>query len=141
MNDNGFLIPVFLSHSINDKQIAGKIKKKLSNFGVDKELSHTVSIRISLLLGKNEFDTECVRKFIRDVYSVRSGIVHGEDYLKRTRFPLHWLQIKLKRLVNQSILAYIYLIKQGKTVENIKGNLDESISSPNLEVNFKHKHS
>ena len=39
MNDNGFLIPVFLSHSINDKQIAGKIKKKLSNFGVDKELS------------------------------------------------------------------------------------------------------
>lgn len=40
MSNNGFAIPIFLSHSINDKQIAGKIKKKLDHFGVDIFLAH-----------------------------------------------------------------------------------------------------
>lgn len=106
-------------------------------FGADRELAHTVSIRISLLLGKNEFDTECIRKFMKNVYSVRNGIVHGDDYLKRAKFPLHWMEIKLKKLVNMSILAYVILLEYGKTIEDIKNNLDESISSPRFRKEFQ----
>lgn len=40
MSDNGLSIPVFLSHSIDDKQIAGIIKKKLKPFGIEVFLAH-----------------------------------------------------------------------------------------------------
>jgi hypothetical protein len=40
ISKNGLSIPVFLSHSIIDKKIAGKIKKKLSQYGVDVFLAH-----------------------------------------------------------------------------------------------------
>jgi len=40
MSDNGFAIPIFLSHSTEDKEIAGMIKKKLDPFGIDVFLAH-----------------------------------------------------------------------------------------------------
>ena len=35
----------------------------------------------------------------------------------------------LEKLVNMSILTYVILLEYGKTIEDIKNNLDESISS------------
>ncbi len=40
MSNNGFTIPIFLSHSSEDKQIASEIKKTLDPFGIDIFLAH-----------------------------------------------------------------------------------------------------
>lgn len=40
MSNNGLVIPVFLSHSKEDKKIGGLFKKKLAPFGVDVFLAH-----------------------------------------------------------------------------------------------------
>ena len=40
MSNNGFAIPIFLSHSSEDKLIAGEIKKTLEPFGIDVFLAH-----------------------------------------------------------------------------------------------------
>jgi len=95
------------------------------------ELTHRISIRVALLLGKNESDTERIRKFISTAYSVRSKIVHG-DNIHKNGLTTNEIKLELHKILNESIKAFLHLISSGKKINEIGQELDKSISSPSL---------
>lgn len=103
-----------------------------SLFGENKpELTHRISIRVALLLGKNEFDTECIRKFITEIYGIRSKIAHGDE-ISIKNFTLNGMKLKIQIILNESIKAFLNMMSSGKSIKEIHKELDNSISSPRL---------
>ncbi|MBD8652335.1 hypothetical protein IFT66_14700 [Rhizobium sp. CFBP 13726] len=70
--------------SAGDKALDGAIclETLLSGQGSG-ELTHKVSVRTALLLGKSLNERKEIRKRVRDFYSLRSAVVHGSTKRKR----------------------------------------------------------
>lgn len=106
-----------------------------SLFGDEGEITHKISIRIALLFGQNEFDTECIRNFVKKMYGLRSKIVHGDDVgkaLQKINITENRAKDRLSSIARNSIVAYLYLIESGMNGKDIIKNLDTSISSQSL---------
>lgn len=104
------------------------------------ELTKTISERASLLLGRNEIDTECLRVIIKKLYNIRSAIIHGSDLqraYKNAKITENRVKNKLRIITNESILSFLSLLENGKTVDDIKNDLDTSISSATLRTEIK----
>lgn len=103
------------------------------------ELTRTISTRVAILLGKDELDTERLRIRVRDLYNIRSAIVHGGNLKKACKdahITENEAQEKLKEIANASILSFLNLIESKrvlgveKEIQSIKMDIDMSISSP-----------
>ena len=106
-----------------------------SLFGDEGEITHKISIRIALLFGQNEFDTECIRNFVKKMYGLRSKIVHGDDVgkaLQKINITENRAKDRLSSITRNSIVAYLHLIENGTNGKDIIKNLDTSISSMSL---------
>lgn len=98
----------------------------------DGEITHKISIRIALLFGQNEFDTECLRNFIKNMYKLRSTIVHGSDLnqaFRKIHITENRIKNKLTIIARDSIIAYLCLIDNGLNSDKIIDYLDTSISN------------
>lgn len=98
-------------------------------------LTRTISTRVALLLGRNDFDTERLRNIVIKLYNIRSTIVHGDDLkesFKKVKITENCVKQKLKQITNESIIAYLNIIEKGKSIDYIKNELDISISNNNL---------
>ncbi|KKM71920.1 hypothetical protein LCGC14_1425680 [marine sediment metagenome] len=51
------------------------------------EISFRLSLNIAPFLGKNKENFEEIYQFIKDVYSIRSGIVHGDEWESKLKKP------------------------------------------------------
>lgn len=100
--------------------------------GDDQELTHKISIRIALLLGTTEVETEKNRMFMRDVYSIRSKITHGNQYKTKPE-----IVDELKKIVNKCLKAFFNLLDKNTTIDKIKSELDQCISSPTKRKNLQ----
>ncbi len=49
------------------------------------EVSFRLSLNIASFLGENKEDFEEINRFIKDIYSIRSAIVHGDEWKSRLR--------------------------------------------------------
>ena len=78
------------------------------------EITVRLSNRMATLLAKNDSQREDYWKFIKKVYNLRSGIVHG-DGLRNTKingkkYTLDEILEKLVDLARQAILIYLKLV-------------------------------
>ena len=103
------------------------------------ELTRTISTRVAILLGKDELDTERLRIRMKNLYSIRSAIVHGGNLnkaYKDAHITKNQAQGKLKEIINASILSFLNLIENKsvlgvkKEIQSIQTDIDMSISSP-----------
>lgn len=113
-----------------------------SLFGDTDEITHKISIRIALLFGQNEFDTECIRNFVKKMYGLRSKIVHGDNVgkaLQKIKMTEGRAKEKLGSITRNSIVAYLYLLTNGVKGDEIIKHLDTSISSGSIRKEIKQK--
>jgi len=113
-----------------------------SLFGSSEEITYKISIRIALLFGQNEFDTECLRNFMKNLYNLRSKIVHGDDVtktLRKIKITENRAKQRLGIITRDSIVAYLYLLESGVKADDIIKHLDTSISNKSLREEIRKK--
>lgn len=129
------------SLSFEDKVIDFMISLE-SLFGSSAELTHKISIRVALLLGQNDFDTECLRNFVKKMYNLRSKIVHGDDTtyeLQKIKITKNRAKEKLKTITRDSIISYLYLLESGIKSKDIPEYLDTAISNQTVREEIRNK--
>lgn len=113
-----------------------------SLFGSSDEITHKISIRIAMLFGQNEFDTECLRHLVKNLYNLRSKIVHGDDVIKalgKIKITENRAKERLGIITRDSIVAYLHLLESGVKDDDIIKHLDTSISSKSLREEIRQK--
>jgi hypothetical protein len=98
------------------------------------EITVRLSNRLSTLLAKNDQEREDFWVFTKKVYSLRSGIVHGEGLrpteINGKNYTLNEIVDKLVDLTQKSILVYLKLVTQysGKNkIDKICDDIDRSL--------------
>ncbi|MCH7649048.1 MAG: hypothetical protein IIA83_10635 [Thaumarchaeota archaeon] len=113
-----------------------------SLFGSSDEIAHKISIRIAMLFGQNEFDTECLRHLVKNLYNLRSKIVHGDDVTKalgKIKITENRAKERLGIITRDSIVAYLHLLESGVKDDDIIKHLDTSISNKSLREEIRQK--
>lgn len=108
------------------------------------EITIRLSNRMAIILGKNDIEREHIWKFIKKVYNLRSGIVHGEG-LRTTeidgkKYSLDEIIQKLIELNRKSLLVYIRLVNrytETNKIDKISDDIDKSLINRSfLKKNF-----
>ncbi len=108
-------------------------------FGGNTELTYRISTRIALLLGTTEEETEEIRTFMINVYSIRSKITHGEQEAKMDKMKKLDIPNELKKIVNKCLKAFFNLLDENMDISTIKSELDQCISFPSKRPKLQEK--
>lgn len=95
------------------------------------ELTYKLSNRVATLLGKEEKETEEIRKIVAKAYDLRSDVVHGKDVRPikiegKTIQPTDFAS-RVEEYVRKSIRSFIALSKTYKKQETLIKELDKSL--------------
>jgi hypothetical protein len=95
------------------------------------EITTKLSTRLATLVAKNENDRKDYWLFMRKMYNLRSGIVHGEGIrnteINGKKYEMDDIRQKIIKLVRESILCYLKLVRKysgSKKVEKICNDID-----------------
>jgi hypothetical protein len=100
------------------------------------DLSYKLRLRISVLLGQDDNESQFLFKFINKAYGIRSKLVHGkiskesfrEFEIDSKKFSLYSIAIELERITRLSIIKLINLLNyQGyNKQEDIMDSIDKA---------------
>ena len=110
------------------------------------EITVRLSNRMATLLAKNDSQRENYWIFIKKVYNLRSGIIHG-DSLRSTeingkKYTLDEILIKLVDLTRKAILIYLKLVNHysgNNKINNICNDLDRGLINKTFLKKFQSK--
>jgi len=110
------------------------------------EITVRLSNRMATLLAKNDPQRESYWIFIKKVYNLRSGIVHG-DGLRSTeingkKYTLDEILVKLVDLTRQSLLTYLKLVTHysgNNKINKICDDLDRALINKTFLKKFQTK--
>jgi len=95
------------------------------------ELTYRLSNRVAILLGKDDADTEKIRKFMTKAYDLRSDIVHGKDVrpikIEEKTVPLDKFVQKVEEYLRKSLKSFIALSRTHRKQQSIMALLDKSL--------------
>ena len=110
------------------------------------EITVRLSNRMATLLAKNDSQREDYWKFIKKVYNLRSGIVHG-DGIRNTeingrKYTLDEILEKLVDLTRQAILIYLKLVRNysgNNKINKICDDIDRALINKSFLKEFQSK--
>jgi|APSaa5957512535_1039671.scaffolds.fasta_scaffold10290_3 hypothetical protein len=98
------------------------------------EITVRLSNRIATVLGKNDLDRENIWRFIKKVYNMRSGIVHGEglrsNEINGKIYTLDEIIEKLIQMNRHSIMIFMKLVNhynENNKIDRISDDIDKAL--------------
>ena len=98
------------------------------------EITVRLSNRIATALGKNDLDRENIWRFIKKVYNMRSGIVHGEglrsNEINGKIYTLDEIIEKLIQMNRHSIMIFMKLVNhynENNKIDRISDDIDKAL--------------
>jgi hypothetical protein len=119
-----------------------KLQDKLADFMIalealylsdNKELTYKLSLRVAILLGKNEEDRKRIRRDVSSLYELRSDIFHGGDK------PIKEEQVRmLEEFLRLSLVKFLLLSRYFKKQELME-KFDESLMDEKIRMELTEK--
>jgi hypothetical protein len=98
------------------------------------ELSYRLSLRAACLLGRDEGEKNYIRKLLKEVYDLRSKVVHGRNItitgLDGNRIPTTDILAKLEEYLRWSIRKFLLLTEEKLSHNSILNLLDAAVLNP-----------
>lgn len=110
----------------------------------EKELGHKLSLRVSILLGKNDSDRSFIRDLTKKGYEVRSKIVHGKEVKQPVvvgskKYILRDMALEIENLLRISIKKFLILCKRYIEQKEILDDLDSALINDEYRKKLKEK--
>jgi len=110
--------------------------------GSNTDLNYKLALRVALIHGKDYHHRKKLRKIFKLLYDARSHVVHGSEADKTIRKIEQdckdWMS-NLMMISRNSIIAYLNLMGETNTVNDIIIQIDESIFDDVLKANIRTK--
>jgi len=107
---------------LEDRLIDQMISFESLYIGDDKELGYKLALRTAFLLGQKR---KRIFNDMKKAYTLRGQIVHGNKEVESS--TIEEILPKTEEYLRQSIRKFLYFLSQGKSLEQIRGLLDENI--------------
>jgi hypothetical protein len=112
--------------NIEDRIIDQMIAFESLYIGDNKELTYKLAMRTAFLLRKRKDFRKKVFMNMKNAYNFRSEIVHGNVPPNRKKLKI--IVLKTENYLRQSIIKFLVLLSQGKSLNKIRENLlDDNI--------------